>query len=154
MRTACYTGKLSLLSPLRRTNCNLAGETFAATSAEYFSLKQQLESESFAPEVPDGPPRFYSQLPHEQRTKLLKERLKKYTQRVSPCQSHQSPQQTFWHRFEVCSVLSAYIKAAKTSTLRSAATYDSSQSGPCLLWCSTSHWWSRHQTAHHEGYLE
>ncbi len=60
----------------------LAGETFAATSAEYFSLKQQLESESFAPEVPGGPPRFYSQLPHEQRAKLLKERLKKYTQRV------------------------------------------------------------------------
>lgn len=61
-----------------------AGETFAATSAEYFSLKQQLESESFAPEAPGGPPRFYAQLPHEQRAKLLKERLKKYTQRVSP----------------------------------------------------------------------
>ena len=61
---------------------DLAGETFAATSAEYFSLKQQLESESFAPEVPGGPPRFYAQLPHEQRAKLLKERLKKYCQRV------------------------------------------------------------------------
>lgn len=60
-----------------------AGETFAATSAEYFSLKAQLESESFPPEAPGGPPRFYSQLPHEQRAKLLKERLKKYCQRVN-----------------------------------------------------------------------
>ena len=60
----------------------IAGETFAATSAEYFSLKQQLESESFAPEVPGGPQRFYSQLPHEERQKLLKQRLKKYCQRV------------------------------------------------------------------------
>ena len=59
------------------------GETFAATSAEYFSLKAQLESESFPPEELGGPPRFYSQLPHEQRAKLLKERLKKYCQRVS-----------------------------------------------------------------------
>lgn len=60
----------------------IAGETFAATSAEYFSLKQQLESESFAPEVPGGPQRFYSQLPYEERQKLLKQRLKKYCQRV------------------------------------------------------------------------
>ena len=66
---------------LTAKNC-IAGETFAATSAEYFSLKQQLESESFAPEVPGGPQRFYSQLPHEERQKLLKQRLKKYCQRV------------------------------------------------------------------------
>ena len=64
------------------------GETFAATSAEYFSLKAQLESESFPPEAPGGPPRFYSQLPHEQRAKLLKERLKKYCQRVSQPVKH------------------------------------------------------------------
>ena len=50
---------LDLVSP--------AGETFSATSAEYFSLKQQLESECFAPEAPGEAPRYYSQLPHEQR---------------------------------------------------------------------------------------
>ncbi len=58
------------------------GETFAATSAEYFSIKNQLESERFAPETVGGPPRYYGQLPHEERAKLLKERLKKYCQRV------------------------------------------------------------------------
>ena len=63
-----------------------AGETFSATSAEYFSLKQQLESECFAPEAPGEAPRYYSQLPQEQRARLLRERLKKYCQRVSaPC---------------------------------------------------------------------
>ena len=80
----CRLRGLCSLGPDSISRHNIAGETFAATSAEYFSLKQQLESESFAPEVPGGPPRFYSQLPHEQRAKLLKERLKKYTQRVSP----------------------------------------------------------------------
>ena len=59
-----------------------AGETFSATSAEYFSLKQQLESECFAPEAPGEAPRYYSQLPQEQRARLLRERLKKYCQRV------------------------------------------------------------------------
>ena len=64
------------------THVGPAGETFAATSAEYFSLKQQLESECFAPEAPGEAPRYYSQLPQEQRARLLKERLKKYCQRV------------------------------------------------------------------------
>ena len=32
--------------------------------------------------LPGGAPRFYGQLPHEERAKLLKERLKKYCQRV------------------------------------------------------------------------
>ena len=82
---------LSCLTP-QGEHAITAGETFAATSAEYFSLKQQLESESFAPEVPGGPPRFYAQLPHEQRAKLLKERLKKYTQRVRPSRDlHSKP---------------------------------------------------------------
>ena len=62
----------------------IAGETFSATSAEYFSLKQQLESECFAPEAPGEAPRYYSQLPQEQRARLLRERLKKYCQRVRP----------------------------------------------------------------------
>ena len=40
--------------------------------------------------MPGGPPRFYSQLPHEQRAKLLKERLKKYTQRVRSSMKHEA----------------------------------------------------------------
>lgn len=68
---------------LRKMTWEWRGETFAATSAEYFSIKNQLESERFAPETEGGPPRYYGQLPHEERAKLLKERLKKYCQRVS-----------------------------------------------------------------------
>ena len=67
---------------LRLDHVSHAGETFSATSAEYFSLKQQLESECFAPEAPGEAPRYYSQLPQEQRARLLRERLKKYCQRV------------------------------------------------------------------------
>ena len=58
------------------------GETYAATAAEYFAIKTQLASETYAAEAPGGPPRFYTQLPQEERAKLLKERLKKYCQRV------------------------------------------------------------------------
>ena len=58
------------------------GETFAATAAEYYAIKTQLASETFAAEAQGGPPRFYSQLPQEERAKLLKDRLKKYCQRV------------------------------------------------------------------------
>ena len=58
------------------------GETFAATAAEYFAIKTQLASETYAAEAPGGPPRFFTQLPQEERAKLLKERLKKYCQRV------------------------------------------------------------------------
>ncbi len=68
---------------LRKMTWEWRGETFSATSAEYFSIKNQLESERFAPETEGGPPRYYGQLPHEERAKLLKERLKKYCQRVS-----------------------------------------------------------------------
>ena len=74
------------------------GETFAATAAEYYAIKTQLASETFAAEAPGGPPRFYSQLPQEERAKLLKDRLKKYCQRVRgagvkqtiPCPSRMS----------------------------------------------------------------
>lgn len=59
------------------------GETFAASTQEYFALKNQLGAETFPASEPGGPMRFYSQLPHEERAKLLKDRLKKYCQRVS-----------------------------------------------------------------------
>jgi len=101
---------------LTAQNC-IAGETFAATSAEYFSLKQQLESESFAPEVPGGLQRFYSQLPHEERQKLLKQRLKKYCQRVRP-----QPSELF--RPGMCQVR------------KSLSSYCSQDKSPCRAGCS------------------
>lgn len=58
------------------------GETFAATAQEYFALKNQLSAETFPASEPGGPVRFYTQLPHEERAKLLKDRLKKYCQKV------------------------------------------------------------------------
>ena len=58
------------------------GETFAATATEYYSVKNQLASEPLPPETEGGPPRAYDQLPQEERAKLLKDRLKKYCQKV------------------------------------------------------------------------
>lgn len=58
------------------------GETFAATAAEYYSVKNQLASEPLPPETEGGPPRAYDQLPQDERQKLLKDRLKKYCQKV------------------------------------------------------------------------
>lgn len=49
---------------------------------EYFAIKNQLSAEAFPALEPGGPPRFYAQLPQEERAKLLKDRLKKYCQRV------------------------------------------------------------------------
>lgn len=60
------------------------GETFAATAAEYYSVKNQLASEPLPPETEGGPQRAYDQLPLEDRQKLLKDRLKKYCQKVQP----------------------------------------------------------------------
>lgn len=62
------------------------GETFAATATEYFSVKNQLASEFLPPESEGGPPRAFDQLPFEERQKLLKDRLKKYCQKVHELQ--------------------------------------------------------------------
>ncbi len=67
---------------LRKMAWEWRGEAYAASASEYYALKNQLESERFPSEEPGGPPRFYGQLPAEERAKLLKERLKKYCQRV------------------------------------------------------------------------
>ena len=58
------------------------GENFAATATEYYSVKNQLASEPLPPETEGGPPRAYDQLPPDERQKLLKDRLKKYCQKV------------------------------------------------------------------------
>ena len=58
------------------------GETFAAGSSEYFAIKNQIMSETFPSTEDGGSPRFFPQLPHEERAKLLKDRFKKYCQRV------------------------------------------------------------------------
>eukprot|EP00884_Botryococcus_braunii_P021811 jgi/Botrbrau1/8313/Bobra.0081s0002.1 len=58
------------------------GETFSATAAEYQSLKNQLQSETFPPAEEGGPTRFFQDLPFDERSKQLKDRLKKYCQKV------------------------------------------------------------------------
>jgi DNA polymerase epsilon subunit 1 len=58
------------------------GEHYAATRSEYLALKNQLGSESFPSSLPGGPSRTWEELAVEERAKLLKERLKKYTQKV------------------------------------------------------------------------
>lgn len=58
------------------------GETYAATRAEYLAIKAQLQSEGFPSSLPGGQTRVWSDLSGEERAKLLKERLKKYCQRV------------------------------------------------------------------------
>lgn len=54
----------------------------AATRAEYQSLKAQLQSEAFPPAAPGGPTRVWTDLNHEERAKMLKDRLKSYCQKV------------------------------------------------------------------------
>lgn len=47
------------------------------------SIKNQLASETF-PGVEGGPPRFFQDMPFDERAKLLKDRLKTYCQKVCP----------------------------------------------------------------------
>ena len=67
---------------LRQMQWVWRGETFACDSREYYTVKNQLASEPLLPETEGGPPRSYDQLPYEERQKLLKDRLKLYTQKV------------------------------------------------------------------------
>ena len=70
---------------LRKMTWVWRGETYAATSSEYHGIKNQLASELQPPEQEGGPPHSFDQLPFEERDKLLKDRLKKYCQKVSCC---------------------------------------------------------------------
>ncbi|PRW20477.1 DNA polymerase epsilon catalytic subunit A [Chlorella sorokiniana] len=67
---------------LRQMEWVWRGETYSATRAEYASLKAQLQSETFPPAAPDGPQRLWTDLQQEEKAKLLKDRLKKYCQKV------------------------------------------------------------------------
>ncbi|EFN52544.1 hypothetical protein CHLNCDRAFT_26745 [Chlorella variabilis] len=67
---------------LRQMEWVWRGETYSATRAEYTSLKAQLQSETFPPAESGGPQRLWSDLAHEEKGKLLKDRLKKYCQKV------------------------------------------------------------------------
>jgi len=57
------------------------GEHYMATRSEYNQLRAQLEVESF-PDAGTGGTRYFRDLPQEERERLVKERLKKYCQKV------------------------------------------------------------------------
>jgi DNA polymerase epsilon subunit 1 len=69
---------------LRQMQWVWRGETFACDSREYYTIKNQLASEPLPPETEGGPHRAFDQLPYDERQKLLKDRLKLYTQKVCP----------------------------------------------------------------------
>ena len=68
---------------LRRLDWVWRGETYAATRTEYLALKSQLQAELFPPSsAEDGRQRTWGDLSRDEKTHLLKERLKKYSRRV------------------------------------------------------------------------
>lgn len=67
---------------LRRMEWVWRGVTHAATRSEYLALKAQLQAELFSPAFPGGKTRTWNQLPRDEKSRLVKERLKKYSQRV------------------------------------------------------------------------
>lgn len=67
---------------LRKMEWVWRGEHYASNQGEYNQIKSQLQSESFPPLLPGGPARYWEDLTHEERLKMTKERLKKYTQKV------------------------------------------------------------------------
>lgn len=77
---------------LRQMEWVWRGETFAATRTEYAHLKAQLQSEAFPPVQSGGPSRLWTDLSYDEKAKLLKDRLKKYCQKVQsqlqPVKSH------------------------------------------------------------------
>lgn len=72
------------LHPLARTSPT----SCAATRTEYASLKAQLQSEAFPPAQPGGASRVWTDLSQDERGKLLKDRLKKYCQKVGRGAGH------------------------------------------------------------------
>lgn len=78
-----YNGTLCLTLHLSYPTHNLA--IFGILAQNLFpDVVNGVQAESFPAEVPGGPVRFYPDLSFDERAKLLKERLKKYTQKVRP----------------------------------------------------------------------
>ncbi|KAL2635827.1 hypothetical protein R1flu_007306 [Riccia fluitans] len=67
---------------LRQLEWVWRGETFAATRSEYNHLKNQIESEQFPPSTEGGETRYFRDLPKDEQQSKLKDRLKKYCQKV------------------------------------------------------------------------
>lgn len=67
---------------LRQMDWVWRGENYSATRAEYLSIKSQLQSEAFPPAAPGGRPRTWDDMPYDERSKTLKDRLKRYCQKV------------------------------------------------------------------------
>jgi DNA polymerase epsilon subunit 1 len=67
---------------LRQMEWVWRGETYSAKRSEYNHLKNQIESEQFHPSSEGGLPRFFRDLPKDEQQAKLKDRLKKYCQKV------------------------------------------------------------------------
>eukprot|EP00850_Spirogloea_muscicola_P017955 SM000159S01786 [mRNA] locus=s159:288661:304957:+ [translate_table: standard] len=67
---------------LRKMEWVWRGETFMATRSEYGHLKHQLEAEQFASANKGGAPRLFRELTKDEQEAKLKDRLKRYCQKV------------------------------------------------------------------------
>ncbi|GAX75625.1 hypothetical protein CEUSTIGMA_g3069.t1 [Chlamydomonas eustigma] len=67
---------------LRKMEWVWRGEHFASNLGEYNQIKNQLHNEKFPPSVPGEAVRYWEDLSSEEKAKNLKDRLKKYTQKV------------------------------------------------------------------------
>ncbi|XP_059569609.1 DNA polymerase epsilon catalytic subunit A isoform X2 [Alligator mississippiensis] len=66
----------------RRMTWQWRGEFMPASRSEYHRIQQQLESEKFPPFYPDGPPRAFHELSHEEQAKYEKKRLADYCRKA------------------------------------------------------------------------
>ncbi len=82
LMTHTHTLITPIIPPIKLGDTHTQGEHFATTRSEYAGIKAQLESEHFPPAQPGGTPRAFGELSYEERQKLLKDRLKKYSQKV------------------------------------------------------------------------
>jgi hypothetical protein len=82
LQTQAYPALTAGKTCLRQMEWVWRGEHYAATRSEYYALKNQLAAESFPAALPGGAARAWEELDAAERAKLLKERLKKYTQKV------------------------------------------------------------------------
>ena len=67
---------------LRPMEWTWKGDTYTASRSEFAHIKAQLEVEVFPAAEEGGPPRYFRDLPEEERDRLVKQRLQKYCQKV------------------------------------------------------------------------